>query len=296
MDPNTKTKALQGRLLDPSMSLSTDPRTHPSLLTALAAAGRLNSIPPASVSPSSSLSEIYTYCSQIHHDIEKICALVSLDLPIDASLPEVVHRLSECPGPDGNTIKLQVYEPAAKAGGSESEALPGLVYIHGGGMMYLSTTNPPHDRWMKSLAATGLIVIGVDFRNGWTEEGWNHFPVGLNDCAAAVKWIKANRKELGIGGKIVLQGESGGANLSIATALKAKQEGWIDAIDGVYASVPYISGIYGREKEKLLEELPSLVGMQSSAKGWLSPPKPTILVRRTPQIHSHGHITRLSKC
>jgi acetyl esterase len=259
MDPNINTKALRGRLLDPSMSLSTDPRTHPSLLTALAAAGRLNPIPPASISSSSTLSEIFAYCSQMHHDSEKIYASVPQDLATDVSLPEVVYGVLECPGPDGNIIKLHVYEPAAKAGGSGSGGLPGLVYIHGGGMIYLSTTNPPHERWMKSLAATGLIVIGVDFRNGWTEEGWNHFPVGLNDCAEAVKWIKANEKELGIGGKIVLQGESGGANLSIATALKAKQEGWVDAIDGVYASVPYISGVYGWEKEKLLEELPSLV-------------------------------------
>ena len=46
----------------------------------------------------------------------------------------------------------------------------------------------------------------------------------------------------------------GGGNLSIATTLKAKQEGWGELIDGVYAFCPYISGAY-REQPA---DLPSL--------------------------------------
>jgi acetyl esterase len=73
-----------------------------------------------------------------------------------------------------------------------------------------------------------------------------------------VKWIKRNQKELNIS-KIIVQGESGGGNLTIATALKANQEGWIDVIDGVYACVPFISNAYQWERERLLQELPSLI-------------------------------------
>ena len=51
----------------------------------------------------------------------------------------------------------------------------------------------------------------------------------------------ANREDLGVS-TVVISGESGGGNLSIATALKANREGWIDGIDGVYAQCPYISG------------------------------------------------------
>ena len=43
---------------------------------------------------------------------------------------------------------------------------------------------------------------------------------------------------------MVISGESGGGNLAIATALKAKQDGWIDNVAGVYAQCPYISGGY----------------------------------------------------
>ena len=58
---------------------------------------------------------------------------------------------------------------------------------------------------------------------------------------------------------LVLQGESGGANLALATALKAKRDGRLDRIDGVYAMVPYISGGYGWDTERKLRELPSMV-------------------------------------
>ena len=79
-----------------------------------------------------------------------------------------------------------------------------------------------------------------DFRNAYTKAAYNHFPKGLNDCAAAVKWIVANKEKLRVR-NIVCQGESGGANLACATALKANREGWVKDIAGVYGIVPYIS-------------------------------------------------------
>ena len=52
----------------------------------------------------------------------------------------------------------------------------------------------------------------------------------------------------------MVSGESGGGNLTLATALKAKREGRLDRIDGVYAQCPYISGLYATQPP----ELPSL--------------------------------------
>jgi acetyl esterase len=126
-------------------------------------------------------------------------------------------------------------------------------------MVIINTYNPVHNAWRKDLASTGLISIGIDFRNAWLPGSQqNPFPAGLNDCSSAINWIDSHRKELGIS-KIILQGESGGANLALATALKANKEGWVEKIDGVYAIVPYISGAYGWETQRLLKELPSLV-------------------------------------
>lgn len=58
---------------------------------------------------------------------------------------------------------------------------------------------------------------------------------------------------------IVVTGESGGGNLSTATALKANREGRLDHIDGVYAQVPFIYGGYDTPDPAL----PSLVENES---------------------------------
>jgi len=146
-----------------------------------------------------------------------------------------------------------VFRPAGVEG-----PLPCTVYIHGGGMTILDAHNAVHRRWSEDLAATGMVVVTPGFRNAWTEQGANPFPAGLNDCSSAVDWVHEQRDELGIT-RIVLQGESGGANLALATTLKAKREGRMDRIDGVYAMVPYISGGYGWDRERKLREQPSMV-------------------------------------
>ena len=174
------------------------------------------------------------------------------ELPGDDAI-EVEHSSRTITGVDGTEITLHVYRPAGTDG-----PLPCTVYIHGGGMVILQAHNKVHRRWSTDLAATGMVVVGVDFRNAGGAAGLHPFPAGLDDCCAAVQWIHANRAELGIS-TVVLQGESGGANLVLATTLRAKRDGFLDAIAGVYAMVPYISGGYGWDEERKRRELPSLI-------------------------------------
>ena len=49
-----------------------------------------------------------------------------------------------------------------------------------------------------------------------------------------------------------MAGESGGGNLAVATAVKANIEGWVNAIDGVYAMAPMILGFYQSVPAELL--------------------------------------------
>ena len=47
------------------------------------------------------------------------------------------------------------------------------------------------------------------------------FPAGLNDCVSGLKWVHANAARLDIDpARIVVAGESGGGNLTLATGLK----------------------------------------------------------------------------
>ena len=73
------------------------------------------------------------------------------------------------------------------------------------------------------------------------------FPAGLNDCFTGLEWLDANRAELGIGA-VCVAGESGGGNLAIATALKAKREGKLALLpSGVFALCPYIAGTWPQD-------------------------------------------------
>ena len=96
-------------------------------------------------------------------------------------------------------------------------------------------------RWRGLLATPVCVVVGVEFRNSGGALGPHPFPAGVNDCAGALDWMHARREDLGLA-SIVVTGESGGGNLTLATTLKAKRDGSLDRIDGVYAQAPFIYG------------------------------------------------------
>jgi acetyl esterase/lipase len=150
-------------------------------------------------------------------------------------------------GGDGNDVTLYISRPQA------SGALPALVHLHGGGMAIGSATDANYARGREYLAATGLVVVGVEFRNSAGKLGPHPYPAGLNDCAAGVRWTYANRTELGVS-HLIVGGESGGGNLTLSIAHKAKREGWIHEVAGLYAQCPYISNRW----HEVPDELPSL--------------------------------------
>lgn len=148
--------------------------------------------------------------------------------------------------PDGNTIKVQFMRPESAA------ALPCVYYIHGGGMQSMSCFDAMYRSWGRIIAQQGVAVAMVDFRNCLTASSAPEvepFPAGLNDCVSGVKWLVENAAELNIDkDHIIIAGESGGGNLTLATGLKLKQDGDIQLIRGLYALCPYIAGKWPQEK------------------------------------------------
>ena len=142
--------------------------------------------------------------------------------------------------PDGNTIKLQLIQPET------SEPLPCVYYIHGGGMQAMSCYDGNYRAWGKIIAAQGVHVAMVDFRNSIMPSSTpdvGPYPAGLDDCVSGLKWVAANAVELNIDPeRIIVSGESGGGNLTLATGLRLKREGNLDLIQGLYALCPYIAG------------------------------------------------------
>jgi acetyl esterase len=142
--------------------------------------------------------------------------------------------------PDGNEIKIRFIRPEG------SETLPCVYYIHGGGMAFMSAFDGMYRAWGRIIASQGVAVAMVDFRNclrASSAPEVEPFPAGLNDCVSGVKWVRANAAKLGIDpDRIIVAGESGGGNLTLATGLKLKRDGDIKLIKGLYALCPYIAG------------------------------------------------------
>lgn len=142
--------------------------------------------------------------------------------------------------PDGNSINLQVIRP------DNDETLPCVYYIHGGGMASLSCYDGMYRGWGKIIAANGVAVVMVDFRNSVTPSSAPEvapFPAGLNDCVSGLRWVAASAAHLGIDpARIIVAGESGGGNLTLATGLRLKLDGDLGLITGLYALCPYIAG------------------------------------------------------
>jgi acetyl esterase/lipase len=144
--------------------------------------------------------------------------------------------------PDGNRVNIQFIRPEGQ------DVLPCVYYIHGGGMQSMSAFDGMYRAWGRIIAAQGVAVAMVDFRNclqASSAPEVEPFPAGLNDCVAGLKWVSANHAALGIDpARIVVAGESGGGNLTLATGLKLKQDGDLGLIKGLYALCPYIAGLW----------------------------------------------------
>ncbi|KRB86376.1 esterase [Sphingomonas sp. Root710] len=142
--------------------------------------------------------------------------------------------------PDGNRVKIQLVRPEG------DQILPCVYYTHGGGMAYLSAFDENYRAWGRIMAAHGVAVAMVDFRNCMLPSSASEvapFPAGLNDCVSGVRWVAANAEKLRIdAGRIIIAGDSGGGNLALATAMKLKRDGDVHLIRGVYALCPYIAG------------------------------------------------------
>ncbi|MDE0163092.1 MAG: alpha/beta hydrolase fold domain-containing protein [Acidimicrobiaceae bacterium] len=231
-----------GRLGDPEMTLATDPRADPRMVAAiepLGLAGRTNPVP---LTPESSLDDIRGLAALGEPGFEQLFDVLLEAVP---AVEGVESRAEVVSGVDGNDISLYIHRPTGAAG-----PLPGILHIHGGGMVILSAAGAVYRRWRDSLAALDMVVVGVEFRNAAGALGCHPFPAALNDCTSALEWMHSHRDQLGVS-RLVVSGESGGGNLTLATSLKARREGRLDRIDGVYAQCPYISGAYASPPPEL---------------------------------------------
>lgn len=119
---------------------------------------------------------------------------------------------------DGHPLRIRAYTPAGLA---HADALPAMVFAHGGGWFQCSLDL--YDNPCRALAnATGCKVFSVDYRLAPE----NKFPVPVEDVYAGLQWVSVNAVTLGIDpSRIAVCGDSAGGNLAAAVAIMARDRG-----------------------------------------------------------------------
>ena len=120
----------------------------------------------------------------------------------DASAPKItkLQNLEYVPG-GGAAQSLDLYLPAS------DKPLPLIVYIHGGGWEGGSKDGC----WAFPETARGYAAASLNYRLSKQAK----FPAQIQDCQAAIRWLRANAKQYNINpDRIGVWGDSAGGHLS----------------------------------------------------------------------------------
>lgn len=114
-----------------------------------------------------------------------------------------------------DSIPVLIFNP------SHTQNLPILINYHGGGFISPLLPGLEHSLWQEA-KTYGAVVFAIDYRVAPE----NKFPAAINDSYNAFKWIADHGGDFGGDtSRIVLTGNSAGANLVAVLAQKAKKDG-----------------------------------------------------------------------
>ena len=127
-----------------------------------------------------------------------------------------VHIAREAPAAAGDKLRLCVYQPLEPQPGA-----PGFLWLHGGG--YCIGTPEMDAAFARELiGACGCTVVAPDYRLAVDAP----YPAALQDCYAALRWMRDNAGQLGIRtDQLMVGGESAGGGLAAALCIYARDRG-----------------------------------------------------------------------
>jgi acetyl esterase/lipase len=173
-----------------------------------------------------------------------LLALVSMLLPVaakPATYEVVTHNDIVFAEHDGVKLLADLYSP------KDLDAAPVLVGVHGGGWQIGSRKF--YSNWGPYLAKNGYAVFSIEYR--LMKPGVKTYPGAVYDVKAAIQYVRAKAKELGIDPeRIGMIGDSAGGHLSALVALAGEEplyssEYKSDPNAGVSAKVKAVVGVYG---------------------------------------------------
>lgn len=121
---------------------------------------------------------------------------------------------------DEDDLKLVILKPTVSK--KPKEATPGILWIHGGGYVSGSTRQIASSRAGDFVKKYGAVVVAPEYRLA----GKAPYPAALEDCYAALQYLRDHADELGCSfDKIMVGGESAGGGLTVALCMYARDWG-----------------------------------------------------------------------
>ncbi len=129
------------------------------------------------------------------------------------------------PGEGVTMVERRVSEPSVPVlvmiPKQHSVSSPAVLWLHGGGYV-VDTLHLEAGGAGRLARSLGAVVVSPDYRLAPE----NPFPAGLNDCMAALRWMRANADELGIeADRIAVMGASAGGGMAAAVAQRSQDQG-----------------------------------------------------------------------
>ena len=159
--------------------------------------------------------------------------------------------------PDGDAAQtLDIYFPESRS----DKPLPLLVWIHGGGWSGGSKAQPPYLNQL----ARGYVVASIEYR--FSQKAL--FPAQIQDCQAAIRWLRANAKKynldsehIGVGGAsagghlAALVGTSGGKKAFAMVGGNEEQSDRVQAVCDIFGPTNFNSVIAQADEDKNVKNI-----------------------------------------
>lgn len=124
---------------------------------------------------------------------------------------------------NGRDMKILILRPTVNA--KPKEKTPGILWLHGGGYIVGMSEIVFMSRALALVKKYGAVVVTPEYRLAHQAP----YPAALEDCYAALKYLKEHTTELGVNSsQLMVGGESAGGGLTAAVCMYARDKGEIN--------------------------------------------------------------------
>lgn len=121
----------------------------------------------------------------------------------------------------GHKLRLLILRPLE----SSPEPVPGVLWVHGGGYQSGSARDVFATRALSLVVKFGAVLVAPDYRLSKKHP----YPAALQDCYAALLYLKEHAAELGVrSNQIMVGGESAGGGMTAALCMLARDRGEVN--------------------------------------------------------------------